>query len=124
MKTVKIGVKELRITVEVLNFYATHNHFGFSESEIGAIKEAASIMASEYERQSDQEAHSEVTIEMEEGREISLTEWARKNGIDPSTARHKALKGGFKTARKVGRDWLINGEEENVDKRRKTGKGE
>ncbi len=124
MKVIKIGAEELRITVEVLNFYASHNHFGFSESEVEAIKEASSIMASEYEHELDQEAHSEVTIEMEEGREISLTEWARRNGIDPSTARHKALKGGFKTARKVGRDWMINENEKKTDNRRRKNYGQ
>ncbi len=56
---------------------------------------------------------------MKEDREIALADWARKNGIDPSTARHKALKGGFKTARKVGRDWLISESEEHTDLRRK-----
>lgn len=54
-----------------------------------------------------------------EGKEIALAEWARKNGIDPSTARHKALKGQFETARKVGRDWLIKENEEKIDLRRK-----
>lgn len=124
MKVIKIGARELCITVEVLNFYANHTHFGFSESEMEAIKEAASIMASEYEHQLDQGAHSEVTIEAEEGREISLVEWARKNGITPDSARQKALRGGFKTARKSGRDWLINENEEKVDNRRKVEKGE
>lgn len=119
MNIIKIGAEDLRITVEVLNFYASHSHFGFSESEVGAIKEAASIMVSEYERQLDQEAHAEVTIEAEEGREIPLVEWARKNGITPDSARQKALRGGFETARKSGRDWLINENEKYRDNRRK-----
>lgn len=55
----------------------------------------------------------------EKGKEILLAEWARKNGITPDTARQKALRGGFKTARKSGRDWLINENEENVDRRRR-----
>lgn len=59
-----------------------------------------------------------------DGKEIALAEWAKKNGIDPSTARHKALKGNFKTARKVGRDWVINENEKKVDLRRKDKKYE
>ncbi len=119
MKVIKIGAEELRITVEVLNFYANHNLFGFSKSEVDAIKEVSSIMAHEYEHQSDQEAHAEVTIEAEEGREIPLVEWARRNGITPDSARQKALRGGFETARKSGRDWLINENEKYRDNRRK-----
>lgn len=57
---------------------------------------------------------------MEFGKEISLADWARKNGINPSTARHKAGKGGFKTARKIGRDWVINENEPKIDGRRKS----
>lgn len=119
MKIIKIGAEDLRITVEVLNFYATHNHFGFSESEVEAIKEVTSIMASEYEHGLEQEAHSEVTIEEEEGREIPLAEWARRNGITPDSARQKALRGGFETARKSGRDWLISENEKYRDNRRR-----
>lgn len=57
--------------------------------------------------------------ENHKGQEILLAEWARRNGITPDSARQKALRGGFETARKSGRDWLINETEKNIDKRRK-----
>ena len=53
---------------------------------------------------------------------ISLVEWAQREGIDPSTARHKAIKGNFKTARKIGRNWVIDDSEERTDLRRKENK--
>lgn len=71
------------------------------------------------EPMSDEEAHAQVTLEMEQGRDISLVEWAERNGIDPGTARQKALRGALKTAHKVGRNWLINEYEKNTDRRRK-----
>lgn len=55
---------------------------------------------------------------------ISLADWARKNGMAGSTARQKALRGGFKTAVKVGRDWLIDEDEERIDLRYKENKKE
>ena len=53
---------------------------------------------------------------------ISLPEYAARHGKDPSSARRMALRGGFETARKVGRDWLINSDEPWPDRRIKTGK--
>ena len=53
---------------------------------------------------------------------ISLVEWAHRNGIDPSTARHKAIKGNLKTARKIGRNWLIDDTEKHTDLRKKENK--
>ena len=50
---------------------------------------------------------------------ITLKDWAIRHGIDPATARQKALRGGFKTAEKVGRDWMIDDDEPKVDLRRK-----
>lgn len=49
--------------------------------------------------------------------EISLKEYANKYGIDPSTARQRALRGAFRTAHKVGRDWVIDEDEPLVDHR-------
>ena len=49
---------------------------------------------------------------------ISLTEWAKLNGIDPATARQRALRGAFTTARKIGRNWVIDKNEPLVDHRR------
>lgn len=51
---------------------------------------------------------------------ITLKTWAARNDIDLSTARHKALKGNFKTAVKIGRDWMIDENESRTDNRFKT----
>lgn len=50
---------------------------------------------------------------------ISLVEWAEREGIDPATARQKAGRGMLKTAKKIGRIWVIDKEEKNIDNRRK-----
>lgn len=55
---------------------------------------------------------------------ITLKAWAEREGIDPSTARQKALRGGFKTATKVGRDWIIDESEKRTDLRFKANKEE
>lgn len=46
---------------------------------------------------------------------ISLAEYAKLHGKDPSSVRHKALRGGFKTARKIGRNWVIEKKEPYTD---------
>lgn len=86
---------------------------------VKCLEDAYSLVSFEYSRDVDQEAHSQVTLEMETGRDIPLTEWAFKNGIDASYARAKARRGGYITAKKIGRDWFISELEENKDKRRK-----
>ena len=48
---------------------------------------------------------------------ITLKEWAARNGISAATARQKAGRGGFITARKVGRDWMISASEPHIDNR-------
>lgn len=48
---------------------------------------------------------------------ITLKEWAARNGISSATARQKAGRGGFITARKVGRDWMISASEPRTDNR-------
>ncbi|MDR1465726.1 MAG: hypothetical protein LBJ11_10585 [Oscillospiraceae bacterium] len=48
---------------------------------------------------------------------IPLKEYAQKNGRDPAVVRQKALRGGFRTAVKLGRDWFIDPEEEYGDNR-------
>ena len=52
---------------------------------------------------------------------ISITEYAKRNGKHPVSARQKAARGGFKTAQKIGRDWLIDEHEPYEDNRIKTG---
>lgn len=53
---------------------------------------------------------------------ISLTEYARKHGKDESCLRRKAAAGGFQTARKIGRNWVIEDSEPCTDRRVKTGR--
>lgn len=84
---------------------------------VRALEKVMKLVESEKEYQEEQEAYSEITLEMEQGRDIPLTEWAKKNGVNPATARQKAGRGMFKTARKSGRDWFINSEEPNTDNR-------
>ena len=52
---------------------------------------------------------------------ISLTEYAKKNYRSPATARQMALRGGFSSAQKIGRDWLIDADEPWPDHRVKSG---
>lgn len=86
---------------------------------IAIIQDEDANWTEEKEREADELAHCEVTLEMEQGRDIPLTEWALNHGMDPSSARQKARRGKFSTARKVGRDWVISESEPNVDHRRR-----
>jgi hypothetical protein len=52
---------------------------------------------------------------------ITLKQWAKNHGLHPSSARQKALRGNFETAEKIGRDWFIDEDEENIDHRITTG---
>ena len=52
---------------------------------------------------------------------IALSEYAKRNDRDPATARQRAGRGCFKTAVKIGRDWLIEEDEPWNDGRIKTG---
>lgn len=54
---------------------------------------------------------------------ITLTEYARRRGIQLSTAQQRARRGCYVTAVKLGRDWLIDEEDEPyIDRRIKSGK--
>lgn len=53
---------------------------------------------------------------------ISLVEYAEKHGKNPDTLRQLALRGKFKTARKIGRNWAIDEDEPYIDGRIKSGK--
>lgn len=53
---------------------------------------------------------------------ISLSEYAEKHGREQSTVRQKVLRGNFKTAVKIGRNWCIDSEEEYTDIRVTSGK--
>lgn len=52
---------------------------------------------------------------------IPLKEYAIRYGRDPSAFRHKALRGGFQTAQKIGRDWMIDENEPLTDHRIRSG---
>lgn len=52
---------------------------------------------------------------------ISLVQYATMHGKDPATARQMALRGGFSTAKKIGRNWVIDSEETWPDRRIKRG---
>lgn len=52
---------------------------------------------------------------------ISLAEYAEKHGKCQESARKMAQRGGFQTAQKIGRNWVIDNEEPWPDRRVKTG---
>lgn len=52
---------------------------------------------------------------------ISLVEYAQAHDRDPANARQMAARGSFQTARKIGRNWVIDSEEPWPDRRVKTG---
>ncbi len=52
---------------------------------------------------------------------ISLKEYAELYGVTPDTVRQKVLRGGFKSAQKIGRNWVIDKNEPYDDKRSKGG---
>lgn len=53
------------------------------------------------------------------GKLISLAQWAASAGITPETARQRAKRGAFKTAKKIGRNWVIDEDETLIDHRTK-----
>lgn len=52
---------------------------------------------------------------------IPIAEYAAMHKKNISTIRQKAQRGGFKTARKIGRDWFIAKDEPYIDHRIKSG---
>lgn len=50
---------------------------------------------------------------------ISLAEYAELHGVTPDTIRQRANRGVFKTARKIGRNWVIDRNEPYIDNRKK-----
>lgn len=53
---------------------------------------------------------------------ITLKEYAQRHGKHIDIVRQKVLRGGFRTAKKLGRDWFIDEDEPYVDGRITTGK--
>ena len=50
---------------------------------------------------------------------VSLAEYARMHGKAYRTVRQKAELGNFRTARKIGRNWVIDRDEPYIDYRKK-----
>ena len=53
---------------------------------------------------------------------ITVKEYAARHGVSPAAVRQKCERGGYKTAQKPGRDWLIDEDEEYTDLRMKSGR--
>lgn len=53
---------------------------------------------------------------------ITLREYAERHGKEPVSVRQKAQRGGFQTAQKLGRDWIIDEDEPYTDRRVTSGK--
>ena len=110
---------DLYVTLNVLKKYK-EVFDGWQAERADALAKAYDIIETELEYEIDQEIHSEFTIEQETGevmgREIPLSEWARKNHVDPDNARQRATRGTL-PAHKVGSIWMINEIVPNEDKR-------
>ena len=52
---------------------------------------------------------------------ITIKEYADRNGLTHDNVRHKCQRGAYKSAVKLGRDWLISEDEPDIDHRIKTG---
>ncbi len=52
---------------------------------------------------------------------VSLVEYANMHGRNAASVRQMALRGSFKTARKIGRNWIIDKKEPYPDHRIKSG---
>lgn len=50
---------------------------------------------------------------------ISIAEYAKAHGRNPRTVQQKCIRGGFHTARKIGRNWVIDSDEPYIDGRLK-----
>ena len=53
---------------------------------------------------------------------ISLSKYAAAHGKAAVSVQQKARRGGFKTAKKIGRNWVIDSDEPYSDRRIKSGK--
>ena len=53
---------------------------------------------------------------------ISIAEYAALHGKAAISVQQKARRGGFKTAHKIGHNWVIDSEEPLIDNRVKSGK--
>lgn len=53
---------------------------------------------------------------------ISIAEYAAMHDITADAVKKKCLRGGYMTARKIGRNWVIDKDEPHNDNRIKSGK--
>ena len=53
---------------------------------------------------------------------ISIKDYAERTGLSHDNVRHKCQRGTYKTAQKIGRDWLIDDAEPDTDRRVTSGK--
>ena len=53
---------------------------------------------------------------------ISIAEYAALHGVSPQAIKKKCQRGGYSTAKKIGRNWIIDKTEPFVDHRIKSGK--
>ena len=53
---------------------------------------------------------------------ISLSKYAAAHGRSQISVQQKARRGGFETARKIGRNWVIDSDEPYTDRRIRSGK--
>lgn len=58
---------------------------------------------------------------MSESNLISIGEYAKMHGVQQQTIKKKCQRGGFKTAKKIGKYWVIDKEEPYQDNRVKSG---
>ena len=52
---------------------------------------------------------------------ITIKEYAERNGLQHDNVRHKCQRGSYKTAQRIGRDWLIDENEPDIDRRVRSG---
>jgi len=62
--------------------------------------------------------HSELVQQRKDRNLISLPQYAKKHGLNLRSVQRKAQFGGFDTARKIGRNWVIDSEEPMTDLRK------
>lgn len=55
------------------------------------------------------------------GKLIPIKEYAERHKKNPANIRQKIIRGGLKTAIKIGRDWMIDEDEPYQDRRKKNG---
>lgn len=63
--------------------------------------------------------HSELVQKRKDSNLISLPQYAKKHGLNLRSVQRKAQFGGFDTARKIGRNWVIDADEPYIDRRYK-----